>query len=75
MPGPLTLALPRRCAGWVNKPAIRFHLADSENFFHYLNDALLPVLDVLHETGLTPAHIVRRASHDCVPYPKPFTTP
>ena len=44
MPGPLTLALPRRCAGWVNKPAIRFHLADSENFFHYLNDALLPVL-------------------------------
>ena len=51
-----------RCTAWVTKPAIRFRLADHENFFHYLNDAVLPVMDALHDTALTPAHITRCAN-------------
>ena len=48
----------------MNKPAFWFHLADHENFFHYLNDALLLVLATLNDTGLTPAHMLRCAIHE-----------
>jgi len=44
----------------VNKPAIRFYFSSHENLFHYLNDALLLVLDTLNDTGLTPPAVQRR---------------
>ena len=50
-----------RCKAWVNKPAINFHFPNHENIFHYLNDALLLVLDTLNDTGLTPPAVARRA--------------
>ena len=49
-----------RCTAWVNKPAIRFSISNHENFFHYLNDALMLVLDTLNDTGLTPPSVKRR---------------
>jgi hypothetical protein len=38
---------------------MRFHVANHENFFHYLNDAVLPVFDALNDTALTPDHVTR----------------
>ena len=55
----VSLLAPPRCAAWVNKPAIYFHLPNHQNLFHYLNDALLRVLDTLNDTGLTPPGVQR----------------
>ena len=64
----------RRCEAWVNKPAVWFKISNHENFFHYLNDALMLVLGALSDTGLTPAHIDRRVNRisSMILYPEPW---
>ena len=50
-----------RCTTWVSKPAVRLSISNHANIFHYLNDALMLVLDTLNDTGLTPPAVARHA--------------
>ena len=50
-----------RCESWVGRPAILFQISNHENFFHYLNDGFMAVLQTLTETHLLPDRLARRA--------------
>ena len=50
-----------RCESWVDRPACLFQISNHENFFHYLNDGFMGVLQTLTETKLLPDRLSRRA--------------
>ena len=58
-PGPLKVH--RRCESWEDRPAIVFSISSHENFFHYLNDGFMGVLQTLIETDLLPERLTRCA--------------
>ncbi len=61
---PLSLIQPDllcRCDSWVDRPAVLFQISNHENFFHYLNDGFMGVLETLTETKLLPDRLARRA--------------
>ncbi len=43
----------------MDRPAILFHIPAHENFFHFLNDGFMGVLQTLIETDLLPDRIAR----------------
>ena len=49
-----------RCESWVDRPAILFQISNHENFFHFLNDGFMGVLQTLIETDLLPKRLARR---------------
>ena len=57
-----------RCESWVDRPAILFQISDHENFFHFLNDGFMAVLQTLIETGLLPDRLARRACNMVVKF-------
>ncbi len=45
----------------MDRPAVLFQISNHENFFHYLNDGFMGVLQTLTETKLLPDRLARRA--------------
>ena len=43
----------------MDRPAILFQISNHENFFHYLNDGFMGVLETLTETKLLPDRLAR----------------